>query len=48
MVIGANGRDMSVEKAANVIAGYCVANDLTVRSEVTRADLPALGSDWVR
>jgi 2,4-diketo-3-deoxy-L-fuconate hydrolase len=30
------------------IAGYCVANDLTVRSEVTRADLPALGSDWVR
>ncbi len=30
------------------IAGYCVANDLTVRSEVTRADLPALGSDWIR
>jgi 2-keto-4-pentenoate hydratase/2-oxohepta-3-ene-1,7-dioic acid hydratase in catechol pathway len=30
------------------IAGYCVANDLTVRSEVARADLPALGSDWVR
>jgi len=48
VVIGANGRDMSVEKAANVIAGYCAANDLTVRSEVTRADLPALGSDWVR
>ena len=48
VVIGANGRDMSVEKAANVIAGYCVANDLTVRSEATRADLPALGSDWVR
>jgi 2,4-didehydro-3-deoxy-L-rhamnonate hydrolase len=34
--------------AAGLIAGYCVANDLTVRSEVTRADLPALGSDWIR
>ena len=34
--------------ARDVIAGYCVANDLTVRSEVTRADLPALGSDWIR
>jgi 2-keto-4-pentenoate hydratase/2-oxohepta-3-ene-1,7-dioic acid hydratase in catechol pathway len=36
--------------APDIIAGYCVANDLTVRSEseVTRADLPAPGSDWVR
>jgi 2,4-diketo-3-deoxy-L-fuconate hydrolase len=34
--------------ARDMIAGYCVANDLTVRSAVTRADLPALGSDWIQ
>jgi Fumarylacetoacetate (FAA) hydrolase family/D-isomer specific 2-hydroxyacid dehydrogenase, NAD binding domain len=50
---GVNTLDWEVEIAVvigarDVIAGYCVANDLTVRSEVTRADLPALGSDWVR
>jgi 2,4-diketo-3-deoxy-L-fuconate hydrolase len=33
---------------ANAIAGYCVANDLTVRSRVLREDLPALGSDWIQ
>lgn len=48
VVIGANVRHVTPENARDVIAGYCVANDLTVRSEVTRADLPALGSDWVR
>jgi 2,4-didehydro-3-deoxy-L-rhamnonate hydrolase len=50
---GVNTLDWEVEIAVvigarDVIAGYCIANDLTVRSEVTRADLPALGSDWVR
>jgi 2-keto-4-pentenoate hydratase/2-oxohepta-3-ene-1,7-dioic acid hydratase in catechol pathway len=48
VVIGANVRHVTPENARDGIAGYCVANDLTVRSEVTRADLPALGSDWVR
>jgi 2,4-diketo-3-deoxy-L-fuconate hydrolase len=48
VVIGATVRRVTPENARDVIAGYCVANDLTVRSEVTRADLPALGSDWVR
>jgi 2,4-didehydro-3-deoxy-L-rhamnonate hydrolase len=48
VVIGANVRHVRAEDAANTIAGYCVANDLTVRSRVTRADLPALGSDWIQ
>jgi 2-keto-4-pentenoate hydratase/2-oxohepta-3-ene-1,7-dioic acid hydratase in catechol pathway len=48
VVIGASVRHATDETAVNAIAGYCVANDLTVRSEVTRTDLPALSSDWVR
>ena len=37
---GGNGRP--------VVAGYCVANDLTVRSRVLRTDVAGLGSDWVQ
>jgi 2,4-didehydro-3-deoxy-L-rhamnonate hydrolase len=48
VVIGTSVRDATDEIAADAIAGYCVANDLTVRSEVTRVDLPALSTDWVR
>jgi 2,4-diketo-3-deoxy-L-fuconate hydrolase len=47
-VIGARAHRVSAENAASVIAGYCVANDLTVRSRVMRDDLPALGSDWIQ
>jgi 2,4-diketo-3-deoxy-L-fuconate hydrolase len=31
-----------------VVAGYAVANDLTIRERVMRTDLPALGSDWLQ
>ena len=31
-----------------VLAGYCLANDLTIRSEVLRHDVPVLASDWIR
>jgi 2,4-diketo-3-deoxy-L-fuconate hydrolase len=48
VIIGADARHVRAEDAADVIAGFCVANDLTVRSRVTRADLPALGSDWIQ
>jgi 2,4-didehydro-3-deoxy-L-rhamnonate hydrolase len=48
VVIGATTRQVPAEKAADAIAGYCVANDLTIRSRVARADLPALGSDWIQ
>ncbi|WP_327118618.1 fumarylacetoacetate hydrolase family protein [Nocardia sp. NBC_01730] len=48
VVFGAPARRISPGNAASVIAGYCVANDLTVRSLVVREDLPALGSDWIQ
>lgn len=51
--IAADTVDWEVEIAAVLgpdatIAGYCTANDLTVRSRVLRADVPGLGSDWVQ
>jgi 2,4-diketo-3-deoxy-L-fuconate hydrolase len=30
------------------VAGYTIANDLTDRASVFRADMPAIGSDWLR
>ncbi|WP_406278641.1 fumarylacetoacetate hydrolase family protein [Nocardia sp. NBC_00881] len=48
VVFGAPARRISPGTAASVIAGYCVANDLTVRSRVVREDLPSLGSDWIQ
>jgi 2-keto-4-pentenoate hydratase/2-oxohepta-3-ene-1,7-dioic acid hydratase in catechol pathway len=39
------GRD---DTCGGVLAGYAVANDLTIRERVMRADLPALGSDWLQ
>jgi 2,4-didehydro-3-deoxy-L-rhamnonate hydrolase len=47
-VLGVEARDVTPEEARSVIAGYCTANDVTVRSRVPRADLPALGSDWIQ
>lgn len=47
-IIGATVRGVGAATAASAIAGYCVANDLTVRSRVLREDLPALGSDWIQ
>jgi 2,4-diketo-3-deoxy-L-fuconate hydrolase len=47
-VLGADVRHAGIERAGAVIAGYCAANDLTVRARVSREDLPALGSDWVQ
>jgi 2,4-diketo-3-deoxy-L-fuconate hydrolase len=48
VVVGAVGHRVSPADAAGMIAGYCLANDLTVRSRVARPDLPALGSDWLQ
>lgn len=47
-VIGGSGSSLSPSEAQGVIAGYCVVNDLTIRSRVVRPDLPALGSDWLQ
>jgi 2-keto-4-pentenoate hydratase/2-oxohepta-3-ene-1,7-dioic acid hydratase in catechol pathway len=47
-VIGGSGSDLARQQAARLVAGYCVTNDLTIRSRVARPDLPALGSDWLQ
>ena len=47
-VIGGSGSHLPPEQADGIVAGYCVANDLTIRARVARPDLPALGSDWLQ
>lgn len=46
-VIGRTGWQLRPDQAMDVVAGFCVANDLTVRSSVFRNDVPALGTDWL-
>jgi len=47
-VVGGSGSHLNPDEAGGVVAGYCVANDLTIRARVARPDLPTLGSDWVQ
>lgn len=47
-VIGGSGSRLTLAEAEAVIAGYCVVNDLTIRSRIVRPDLPALASDWLQ
>jgi 2-keto-4-pentenoate hydratase/2-oxohepta-3-ene-1,7-dioic acid hydratase in catechol pathway len=47
-VIGGSGSGLSPSEAQEMIAGYCVVNDLTIRSRIVRPDLPTLGSDWLQ
>jgi 2,4-didehydro-3-deoxy-L-rhamnonate hydrolase len=47
-VLGADPRHVAADAADELIAGYCTANDLTVRARVNRTDVPALGSDWLQ
>ena len=47
-VLGAGGWHVDADAAGGLIAGYCTANDLTVRARVTRPDVPGLGSDWLQ
>lgn len=47
-VIGRSGSRLTLPEAEAVIAGYCVVNDLTIRSRIVRPDLPALASDWLQ
>jgi 2,4-diketo-3-deoxy-L-fuconate hydrolase len=41
-------RNSASGDAAHAIAGYCVANDLTIRARITRQDVPNLSSDWLQ
>ena len=45
---GTAGRNIPPEDANRLIAGYTIANDLTLRDLVRRADAPSLGPDWLR
>ena len=47
-VIGRSGSRLTLPEAEAVIAGYCVVNDLTIRSRIVRPDLPVLGTDWLQ
>jgi 2-keto-4-pentenoate hydratase/2-oxohepta-3-ene-1,7-dioic acid hydratase in catechol pathway len=48
VVIGRDGRHVPAERALEHVAGYTIANDLTTRDLVHRADMPVIGSDWLR
>ena len=48
VVLAAGPHDIDPDQAGAFVAGYCTANDVTVRAKVTRPDLPTLGSDWVQ
>jgi 2,4-didehydro-3-deoxy-L-rhamnonate hydrolase len=48
VIIGKVTRGVSVEQAMDSIAGYTICNDVTTRSLVGRADIPMMGTDWLR
>jgi 2-keto-4-pentenoate hydratase/2-oxohepta-3-ene-1,7-dioic acid hydratase in catechol pathway len=47
-VIGRAGRHVAVEDALDHVAAYTICNDLTTRDLVHRADMAAIGTDWLR
>jgi 2-keto-4-pentenoate hydratase/2-oxohepta-3-ene-1,7-dioic acid hydratase in catechol pathway len=48
VIIGKVTRAVSAEEALDSVAGYTICNDLTTRSLVGRADIPMMGTDWMR
>ncbi len=47
VIIGRTGRHVALPEALTYVAGYTVVNDLTCRDKVYRADLKAIGTDWL-
>jgi 2,4-didehydro-3-deoxy-L-rhamnonate hydrolase len=47
VVIGRPGRRVAVEDAFDVIAGWTIVNDITLREKVFRKDSGPLGADWL-
>ena len=47
VVIGRRARRVTAADALDYVAGYTVANDVTARELVMRADLKNLGMDWM-
>jgi len=48
VVIGKRARRVSRSEAMSCVAGYVLANDITARDQVRRADLPNMGTDWLQ
>lgn len=48
VVIGRDAWRVPRERAMDCVAGYLIVNDVTRRELVYRADMRALGSDWLR
>ncbi|MFF9095093.1 fumarylacetoacetate hydrolase family protein [Streptomyces sp. NPDC014802] len=48
VVVGKPAYRVPVREAAQYIAGYTIANDLTDRATVFRRDMPQIGTDWLR
>jgi 2,4-diketo-3-deoxy-L-fuconate hydrolase len=46
-VIGRAARHVHRSSALQYVAGYTIANDVTLREQVFRTDIKALGTDWV-
>jgi len=48
VVIGKPARNVSRAEAADYIAGYAIANDITNRDQVwTKGDMKPMGTDWI-
>lgn len=46
-VIGRPARRIPPEQALDVVAGWVIVNDLTLRERIFRKDIPELGADWL-
>ncbi len=47
VIIGRPARHISRSEALEYVAGYTIVNDLTSRDKVYRADMKAIGTDWL-
>ncbi len=47
VIIGRSARHVSRTEALKYVAGYTIINDLTSRDNVYRADMKAIGTDWL-
>ena len=47
VIIGQPARHVSRSEALKYVAGYTIVNDLTSRDKVYRADMKAIGTDWL-
>lgn len=47
VIVGQAARHVSRSEALQYVAGYTIVNDLTSRDKVYRADMKAIGTDWL-